>query len=564
MPPTGATNTAGEYDTSDWITFENPSLPNRYRISRSGFIESYEETPLRIAKKAYCKMLRDTSEADLLKQIPFVQDYNKDDTDIVQQNWLINDNKALYLLLVVPADSKNDIFINEKLSLEEFKTMFKLGYRSIVSFNGLEKVGDDVVYTPCLNDYGINFKTSFISKNDIESRKISSGRLNIYLPEILTGLKKVKLVFQATDSGEIFDYLQVISIGDSTNWDSFTNIMDINYKAFYNRYAEFKNRFRLAHRRPKVMYKSSVGKKKGRYITHDIPFAVEIEAYGKDEGTVALTARELPPSLGVAHDGSLQSDIGYPIEFQTPILKGVRGEIYLANVCDKLVEKKFKIDKTCGLHVHFDGKELTRDWSKVFTYYLFHRVFEDFTMSLLPSTRRNNKYCADFKSTIEHSGRTHRFEDLSSSFSYIGRINTLEDFAKFWYKTESSNDIYSMVSSRYVPSRYFGVNLHCLIKDRHLEIRYHSGTLNYEKIFYWTELHGKMIEKVLDGTVTNELLQSIFSQSLTLPQLTGYMFELLGLSNDTKEYLMDRQDKFKDIEKSEEILVDKTKGLNVQ
>lgn len=329
----------------------------------------------------------------------------------------------------------------------------------------------------------------------------------------------------------------------------------------------------VKNRSPRTMSRRHRSEKKGLYISHSVPFSCEIECYGKDKRTVARFSHSTYKDLGMCHDGSLTSGLGYPIEIQTPILKGKRGEILIADLCTSLIEKGFKVDKSCGLHIHLDGhafnhRTLEMMQGKVrptllITLYLAYRLFDPVIVSLLPSTRRANRYCSSFEEGAVHNDQAISVDPLPVSFNKMMKVKTLKDFENYWYKTGGNYEkVMKAKSSRYTVSRYFGVNIHSLLAHNNLEIRYHSGTLNYEKILYWIEFHGKLVEKVLDGTINIDLIEALIKATLPLDRLTETLLNILNLNSDTVEYLRERQAKFKDVVASEEILINKTKKVD--
>lgn len=336
---------------------------------------------------------------------------------------------------------------------------------------------------------------------------------------------------------------------------------------------EFIQNNEVSNRKPKVWSSKHRSDKKGLYISHNIPFSCEIECYGKDKRAVAQFSHRCSRQIGMCHDGSLTSPIGFPIELQTPILKGKRGEILIANLCTDLIGSGFKVDKSCGLHIHLDGSEfnlntiemikgLTRP-TNVIALYLAYRLFDPVIVSLLPSTRRANRYCSSFNDGAIHNNQSIHVDPISVSAMKMRKIKTIKEFENYWYKTGGDYErVLRAKGSRYTVSRYFGVNFHSLLAQNHLEIRYHSGTLNYEKIMYWIEFHGKIIEKVLSRALSIESIEVLIGRELSLEKLTDAMFNILELNDDVVEYLKERQTKFKDVVASEEILINKTKKVD--
>lgn len=424
------------------------------------------------------------------------------------------------------------------------------------------------------------YRTSFDNRNmklignvDGLTKCTEDGRTIWYDKSLIP--KYVNLYKRTDVTGELViieETAEIIELGKGIIFDMYPVIAKLS-KIINARLTDLRRMYVINMRRPNIKSKKYQSVRKGIYISHSVPFSCEIECYGKNKNAVAKVSNEIDDVIGLSGDGSLNSGVGYPIEIQTPILKGKRGEICIAELCTKLVENSFIIDKTCGLHIHLDGSTIGLQEKKVSTQqarpeslinlYLAYRLFEPVILSFLPSTRRRNEYCADFGMAREYRGEVISFDPLQVSFDLMANINTLEAFELYWYKADNYNKVIKAKDSRYTPSRYFGVNFHSLLKDNHLEIRYHSGTLNYEKILFWIDLHGKIVEKCTDGTIDYEVLTNILQTEMNLETLTEKLFSILNLNKDTVEYLMDRQEKFKNAKASAEILIDKTKKLCV-
>lgn len=336
---------------------------------------------------------------------------------------------------------------------------------------------------------------------------------------------------------------------------------------------EIQRENRVPQRSPDTRTNKYRNKKIGTYISNEVPFSCEIECYGKSQLKTAQAVKLLSKEIGVAHDGSLTSDIGFPVEFQTPILQGKRGEILTAQTAETLVSSGFMVDKTCGLHIHLDGGDMVSKVrgteqrpTEIIAMYLFYRIFEDVIESFLPSTRRNNRYASKFKCGASSGNGEVQHPQIDNFIGLLPALNTLDKFEMVWYGVPSVSSVYEAKNRRYTTSRYFGANFHSLLKDNHFEVRYHSGTLNYEKILYWVDLHSSILKACRTGKITESDMVNAYRRILdwsNIETITEMMFSFLDINDDTKEYLLDRQTKFKNVKDSTEILIDKTKKLGV-
>ncbi len=191
-------------------------------------------------------------------------------------------------------------------------------------------------------------------------------------------------------------------------------------------------------------------------------FGVEIEAYGIDKSRLAELIRNAGVEChveGYNHstrrhwkivtDGSLDGVNAF--EIVSPILEGIAGIEELQKVCEVLETSRVKINKSCGLHIHFDAINfgLQQVKNMLFNYASFEAEIDNF----MPVSRRanNNTYC---KSVIGFETR-------------IERATTMQQLASVF------------------SSRYFKVNLQSYSRHNTIEFRQHSGTVEFKKISNW-------------------------------------------------------------------------------
>lgn len=222
-------------------------------------------------------------------------------------------------------------------------------------------------------------------------------------------------------------------------------------------------------------------------------FGVEIEAYGVDRNTVinrltqaGLTVdstfrrqQQVPNSWKVVGDSSVTGD--YPFEIVSPILKGQEGLNQLKTACLALSGLNVKINKSCGLHVHFDAS--TIGGAQLQNLLINYIRYEPIIDSLMAPSRRanNNTYC---KSLISHESN----------------ILTLEPT-----KANLTNAI---------SNRYYKVNLQSLARHGSIEFRQHAGTVNYTKIENWilflhNLIHYSKFKQIDRSNATFESLRKI-------------------------------------------------------
>jgi len=263
------------------------------------------------------------------------------------------------------------------------------------------------------------------------------------------------------------------------------------------------------------------------------PFGVEIECYAPGVDALSEIASQFPQAVGISADGSLHGANG--VEFQTPRMAGVTGEEQMKAIMKHLNDRGFTVNQSCGLHVHLDAADFMPADSATTEYMrmlalrelmTFYLSFEDVLLALLPQSRRTNSYCKAFKSA-------YAWEDLADA----GSRTQLESL---WYKAMDGDEVTRRKAQKQDASRYRGVNFHSLFSSGHLEIRYHSGTLNPRKILEWVNLHGRIMDKIADRTLAahNVLFTLTLTEKITL------FFSLLRLPEASQQYFEARIEKF--------------------
>lgn len=274
----------------------------------------------------------------------------------------------------------------------------------------------------------------------------------------------------------------------------------------------------------------------GKIIRSKRIFSTEIECQYPDEGTRDKVMQEIiDKDIGATTDGSISSN---GIEIQTPKLQGKSGENTLIEISKALTENNFTTDKTCGLHIHLDGgkdfvptrnKSINVTGDTVKRLFLFYMVFEDVIHSFLPKTRRRNQYCKPVKENYH--------------FSDVLNCPNLEALEGVWYKVNTPERINNCKRERKNHTRYCGVNLHTLLSANHLEIRYHSGTINAYKMLEWINLHASIMDRVAEGSINLPKIEEALTL-VTLKDKTTLFFDLVNLAPTSKKYFIKRQKKF--------------------
>lgn len=205
-------------------------------------------------------------------------------------------------------------------------------------------------------------------------------------------------------------------------------------------------------------------------------YGVEIECIatcGRDAVQAALGAAGLV-GWRVKHDGSLSSG---GVEIVSPVLSGETGIEQIRTVCRVLRDLGATINRTCGLHVHHDIRDLRiADVKRVATVWATQQRWIDGLLS--PSRREGvNQYC---------------------------RPLTSNDLAEI----NGARDLRSIQIGLRI-SRYKSFNLASYGRYGTVEIRQHQGTLDAEKIISWVRFG----QGVIDGTLTEpEAMTATFTR----------------------------------------------------
>ncbi|WP_375560294.1 amidoligase family protein [Bernardetia sp. OM2101] len=221
-------------------------------------------------------------------------------------------------------------------------------------------------------------------------------------------------------------------------------------------------------------------------IAFNRQFGVEIEAYNVDKQTLKRALVRLGVKVEVERynhatkkhwkiitDGSIRGNQGF--EIVSPILKGKNGLDQLEKVCRALKECNTFINKSCGVHIHFDAKKFGVEQFKniMLNYADLEKVIDNF----LPKSRRanNNGYCKSIKN--------HKT------------------------KIESASTINELTNA--IPTRYNKLNTQSYTRYKTIEFRQHSGTIEFEKISNWILFLHNLVEYSKDKRVSRPKFETL-------------------------------------------------------
>lgn len=164
---------------------------------------------------------------------------------------------------------------------------------------------------------------------------------------------------------------------------------------------------------------------------------IEIECFSQNQ----IPSNELPFWVRQTSDGSIRADDGHEVEFRL-LCPRDRMESRLHQFCQTLSKYEFKVNRSCGLHIHFDF----RNWKGE---------------EVLKTARKLNKWLKTLKELVPTSRRTNSYCRL----------------------TVSQHE------------RYRAVNFCSFAEHGSLEVRFHSGTTDFTKIVNWIRLIEAILQK---------------------------------------------------------------------
>lgn len=241
----------------------------------------------------------------------------------------------------------------------------------------------------------------------------------------------------------------------------------------------------------------------GYNFVFDRTFGVEIEAYNVNKTSLKNTLNELGINIveeyynhdtrghwKIVRDASISGHNA--CEIVSPVLKGADGLEQLKKVCIALNKIGAKINKSCGLHIHLGVSDYDTDnFKNLLKSYI---NVENEVDKMMPATRRGNtnKYCRSMK--------------MNKTAILMKR------------KIDEATGIENLADSVFSGGRYFKVNIQCYRRQKTIEFRQHSGSVQYSKIKNWILICARMVDyakKIGEfdnlNTILNESLQEYVS-----------------------------------------------------
>lgn len=193
-------------------------------------------------------------------------------------------------------------------------------------------------------------------------------------------------------------------------------------------------------------------------------------------------AHNARPTWKIVTDGSVSRGF----EVVSPVLSGEEGLAEVARVCRALVEAGATVDRSTGLHVHFDAADLSA--TAIARFLGFYAKHEDSIDLLVAESRRSNanRYT---KSLVSGGG------------SISARVNEFLGQMRAVVADEARNGrahaVDFLARRIFRGDRYFKVNVQSLFRHGTVEVRQHQGTVNATKGVAWVRLCGAMISRAV-------------------------------------------------------------------
>ena len=186
-------------------------------------------------------------------------------------------------------------------------------------------------------------------------------------------------------------------------------------------------------------------------------------------------------------DCSISTEKGYRsgYEYRSKPTNGDKLYEMIDGFSEELIKNKYKVNKSCGLHIHLETKPEVELLKKM---YCFYSKFEGLFFAMLPKSRQRNSYCAKFNKLDKYS------------YKDVLEVKDLNAFKRLFYEQKG---FYPTKTHGHKKRRCW-INFHSIFYRGTLEIRAHSGTINAEKIKNWIQMH-LIIRKYLDKTPIEKL-----------------------------------------------------------
>lgn len=332
----------------------------------------------------------------------------------------------------------------------------------------------------------------------------------------------------------------------STTGDDIVNLCEEHYYEFNNKYAYSE----LSNVIPTLGNKNIHGN-----ILSSRTFGIEFECTTPRIINQSVALALTPPEFGFGSDCTVSGNgIGSTsTEIRTCKLVGLDGENIVIDMCKKLKDLKYTVNDSCGTHVHIGIPEAMENncdtgdetEKKLKNLFLFYNIFEPCILSLLPPSRRSNRFCSPFRNAFMIT-LTNKTKKPCGIFKDKAR------FDHFWWEHSKDQKISkdSLLSSKRngytAGNRYLGINFSSIYRRGALEIRYHQGTIDANQIIHWIAFHSAIVDLVMSGSISETKICG-YAKVEKLEKLFEDLLLLLStkINSDTLDEIKKRFKKYK-------------------
>ena len=259
-------------------------------------------------------------------------------------------------------------------------------------------------------------------------------------------------------------------------------------------------------------------------MVHNRCVGVEIEVEQCSD-RYAITD-DLPQMVGVSEDRSLDSS---GIEIQTPPASGAKFEKVVKDTLKVISRYGCHATMNCGLHIHIDARDVRYNPTKLSKILRAYYAVEPLLFAMLPKSRYENRYCKPLR-------QNYTYEELIT--------RGLDKLERIWYKEPDKDTRNRMKRTKYDEkgTRYAGLNLHSLFYRGSVEVRYHSGTTDWNKIRHWTILNLCIVEYAINHYQEKEIkaLSLELQERAQASKLLSKIAKIVRIPNSTKKYIAKR------------------------
>lgn len=265
-------------------------------------------------------------------------------------------------------------------------------------------------------------------------------------------------------------------------------------------------------------------------------FGAELEATGGALRATQRVAEHL--GGGVHNDGSVTSP---SIEVLTSPAPFTQWKEQLKKLTRVMLLFRQSVDITCGTHIHISppaSKKL--DLSDLANIYRVFANAEPLIYALVAPSRRTNRFCypiitADV-SDIATRRKAHDELATADVSDLLANFFALRDYTKELATTQKrkfSNSELKHAVANGNGQRYHGLNLYSYVKHKTIELRYHNGSLNADKIANFALLMQLLIAFATSATQAKRAaLCHALAYAETLEQMTAALNDALTLPAD--------------------------------